>query len=61
MLYILQHVSIAIAEIATLSIVASSSSPSWFCGLALLVAGRSLWSAADHIADRITKIPKLAQ
>lgn len=58
MFNILQHVSIAIAEVATLSVVISSPSASWLCGLALFVIGRSLWSAADHVADLITEIPR---
>ena len=58
MIYVLHHISIAIAEFATLSVVVTSPSASWLCGLGLLVIGRSLWSAADHIAELVTKIPK---
>ena len=61
MFRIFQHVSVAIAEVTTLGVVATSSGASWLCGLTLLVVGRSLWSAADRSADLITDIPAKSQ
>lgn len=57
MFRILQAMSVAIAELATLGVVATTSSASWLCGVSLFLVGRSLWTAADRSADLITDIP----